>query len=82
VLELLGGPRSCDSGTWVYVAGQFTGPEITYEFTVKKGVVTKIELVPKPEVASSAPAWCSSSCSVTTTTAATPSHADAHGPGS
>jgi hypothetical protein len=43
VLELLGGPRSCDSGTWVYVAGQFTGPEITYEFTVKKGVVTKIE---------------------------------------
>jgi hypothetical protein len=55
---------------------------VRYHGVLSSHAKVRSEVVPKPEVASSAPAWCSSSCSVTTTTAATPSHADAHGPGS
>lgn len=43
VLEVIGGPTSCDGAVWSYVAGPYSGPETTYRFTFSGSVVARIE---------------------------------------
>jgi hypothetical protein len=42
VLGALGPPTSCDKDGWRYVAGVYTGPEMTYRFRFESGVVREI----------------------------------------
>ncbi|MCA9590229.1 MAG: hypothetical protein KC657_33225 [Myxococcales bacterium] len=42
VLGELGPPTSCDRNEWSYVAGVYTGPEMTYRFRFENGVVQQI----------------------------------------
>jgi hypothetical protein len=37
-----GDPQSCDDDTWVYRAGPFTGPEVTYVFAFRGNRVVDI----------------------------------------
>lgn len=44
VLKHLGGPTRCDGAIWSYVAGPYSGPEVTYAFTFSKDVVVDIKM--------------------------------------
>jgi hypothetical protein len=43
VLATLGGPTSCDGATYTYVAGPYSGPEVSYRFTFSKEAVIAIK---------------------------------------
>jgi hypothetical protein len=43
VLATLGGPTSCEGAIYTYIAGPYSGPEVSYRFTFSKEAVIAIE---------------------------------------